>query len=227
MRSSTLSVTEDLSSLILLPALSTAWLILSCSSSLEVKPVATQEQALGPVAAQWLGLPARACALCACACACACGACALEAWEACPYYACSAHAHAHAHADLHVCSCDNAQCIYAVVTMCIACMHVRITRSRWCGVGVRTVVLVEVARGGRDGVGGGLQLHGQGRRLLSDALKRRRQRAAGGVANGVANGSARGGGSKWEGVDESGIITRHSHGDRTAGRVLTFGRRSY
>ena len=79
LRSSTLSVTEDLSSLILLPALSTAWLILSCSSSLEVKPVATQEQALGPVAAQWLGLPARACALCACACACACGACALEA----------------------------------------------------------------------------------------------------------------------------------------------------
>ena len=38
LRSSTLSVTEDLSSLILLPALSTAWLILSCSSILEVKP---------------------------------------------------------------------------------------------------------------------------------------------------------------------------------------------
>ena len=42
LRSSTLSVTEVLSSLILLPALSTAWLILSCSSILAVKPVATR-----------------------------------------------------------------------------------------------------------------------------------------------------------------------------------------
>ena len=51
LRSSTLSVTEDLSSLILLPALSTAWLILSCSSILEVKPVATAGAgALSPVA---------------------------------------------------------------------------------------------------------------------------------------------------------------------------------
>ena len=72
---------------------------------------------------------------------------------------------------------------------------------------------------------------GQGRRLLSDALKRRRQRAAGAEGEGAkwlgALAGVSGDGSKWEGVDESGIITRHGHGDRTAGRVLTFGRRSY
>ena len=74
---------------------------------------------------------------------------------------------------------------------------------------------------------------GQGRRLLSDALKRGWQRAAGAEGEGLsakwlgALARVSGGGSKWEGVDESGIITRHGHGDRTAGRVLTFGRRSY
>ena len=74
---------------------------------------------------------------------------------------------------------------------------------------------------------------GQGRRLLSDALKRRRSGRPAGNREGLsakwlgALAGVSGGGSKWEGVDESGIITRRGHGDRTAGRVLTFGRRSY
>ena len=42
LRSSTLSVTDDLSSLTLALALSTAWLSLSCSSIFDVMPVATR-----------------------------------------------------------------------------------------------------------------------------------------------------------------------------------------
>ena len=96
---------------------------------------------------------------------------------------------------------------------------------------MRTVVLVEVARGGRDGVGGGLQLHGARAKAAERRTQEEAQRAAG--AEGLsakwlgALAGVSGGGSKWKGVDESGIITRHGHGDRTAGRVLTFGRRSY
>ena len=108
LRSSTLSVTDDLSSLTLAPALSTAWLIFSCSSILEVMPVATRTP--GQYVSGW-------------------------------------------------------------------CEWVRREQggSVRCGsrrAGVRTVVLVEVARGGRGGVGGGLQLHGgKGGRVLSDAAR--------------------------------------------------------
>ena len=45
--------------------------------------------------------------------------------------------------------------------------------------GVRTVVLVEVARGGRGGVGGGLQLHGGREEGAERRDQSRRQRAAG------------------------------------------------
>ena len=108
LRSSTLSVTDDLSSLTLAPALSTAWLIFSCSSILEVMPVATRTP--GQYVSGW-------------------------------------------------------------------CEWVRREQggSVRCGsrrAGVRTVVLVEVARGGRGGVGGGLQLHGgKERRVLRDAAR--------------------------------------------------------
>jgi hypothetical protein len=45
--------------------------------------------------------------------------------------------------------------------------------------GARTVVLVEVARGGRGGVGGGLQLHGGRKEGAERRSQRRRQQGAG------------------------------------------------